>query len=513
MLISKPAGEELAVWAQGVREVISRLRARAPALHGSLVTLVTAASVYIVSKLLDPVVLFTYWNAISWPIDGLLIGVMLMCRRSDWPWIMMGYVLAVIPGRIGNHVPIRMTLLDNVCNIYEMVFAAWVLPPYTGLSEWLRRPRLIVRFSLVAALGAPLLPALIWASVAGASFHWNFWMVVRRWESGDALTIALFTPLVLVLVSSETRLLLRKKTLPETTALFGMLIASIEVVFHQSAYPIAFILFPILVVIASRLGFPGAVLAVNILNILTAKATIQGAGPFMFVQGVHEAHRILTLQVYLTVAMVTSFGIALTALERDDFHKQLKMTLLKMEEIATHDALTGLGNRRLFDLTLESEWNRAMREQKPIGLLLLDADCFKAFNDTYGHIAGDECLCAIARSVRATVKRSGDLAARYGGEEFVVLLPGTPLEHAALVAESIRAGVESLEIEHSGNKWAHVTISIGCCATVPGWNVPSQRLVAAADEALYAAKLGGRNRVVCDAPAPLLAPLAHTGTG
>ena len=95
-----------------------------------------------------------------------------------------------------------------------------------------------------------------------------------------------------------------------------------------------------------------------------------------------------------------------------------------MEELATHDALTGLGNRRLFDLTLESEWRRALRGGKSMGLLLLDADCFKAYNDIYGHLAGDECLRAIASSIRATVKRSGDLAARYGGEEFVVLLPG-----------------------------------------------------------------------------------------
>lgn len=481
-------------------------------MHGLAVTLISALSVYLVSMLLDPVVFYAYWNAICWPIDGSLIGVMLMCRRRDWPWIMMGYVLALLPGRIGHGVPIPMTVIDNVCNILEMSIAALALPAFTELSEWLRRPRLILRFSLFAMIGAPLIPAMIWAVFNLHYSHWKFWPVVRRWESGDVLSIALFTPLVFVLTSKETRLLFWRWKLLETLAMFGVLIGAILLIFHQHTYPFAFALFPILVVIASRLGFPGSVLAVNILNILAAKATLGGDGPFM-IPALHEPQRALMLQIYLTLAMVTSFGIALTALERDDFQKQLQRTLHQMEILATHDALTGLGNRRLFDVTLESEWARAFREQRPIALLLLDADFFKSYNDMYGHIAGDECLCAIAGSIRTTVKRRGDLVARYGGEEFVVLLPGLALEQASQLAETIREGIESMQIEHKGNQCQYVTISIGCYAMVPDWDVQSQRLVAAADEALYAAKQAGRNRVSCGTSIPQLITLAPTGTG
>jgi diguanylate cyclase (GGDEF)-like protein len=420
-----------------------------------------------------------------------------MCRRRDWPWIMLGYVLAMLPGRLGHGVSPLMTAMDNLCNILEMSIAALVLPAFTDLSGWLRHPRLILRFSLFAMIGAPLPPAMLWAWFNIYRSHWDFWLVVRRWESGDALTIALFTPLVFVLLSKETKLLFRRENLFETLATFGILIAATEVVFHQSVYPLAFIMFPILVVMANRLGFPGAVLAINILNVLAAKATVQGHGPFMLVQGVPEVQRMLSLQVYLTLAMVTSFGIALNALERDDFQEQLKLTLKQMEVLATHDGLTGLGNRRLFDLTLEAEWGRARREHRWVGLLLLDADCFKGYNDLYGHIAGDECLCSIAGSLRTAVRRGGDLAARYGGEEFVLLLPDSTLQQAYLVGERIREAVEALQIEHKGNKGSsYVTVSIGCASMTPGWDVPSQNLVSAADEALYAAKQGGRNRVV-----------------
>jgi diguanylate cyclase (GGDEF)-like protein len=114
----------------------------------------------------------------------------------------------------------------------------------------------------------------------------------------------------------------------------------------------------------------------------------------------------------------------------------------------------------------------------------------------YGHLAGDHCLCAIASSFAPRLKRAGDLAARYGGEEFVVLLPGATLEDAGAVAESIREGVEALGLEHKGNAGGVVTVSIGFSAVVPDSLLASQRLIAAADEALYAAKQGGRNRVV-----------------
>jgi diguanylate cyclase (GGDEF)-like protein len=383
-------------------------------------------------------------HAICWPIDGLLIGILLLCSRRNWPWIVAGYVLTTGTELRLLGQPFSQVAADMVCNVFEIVFAAAMLPGFTNLSDWLRRPGLILRFSVVVLIGAPLIPALPWSAYTHAHLGEEVWSTVEHWVTGDALGIALFTPLVLVLASRETYNLLRRGRRLKTLAMFSVLLGMTWFVFHQTEFPIAFLIFPILVVMVNRVGFPGAVLAVNLVTIIAAHGTINGLGPFMFVQGHHEPYRIMTLQIYLTTAMVMSFAITLTARERDDFQEQLKLALQQMEVLATRDGLTGLGNRRLFDQMLEAEWGRARRQGVSIGLLLLDVDFFKSYNDMYGHLAGDHCLCAIANSFGPRLKRAGDLVARYGGEEFVVLLPGATLDDASVIAESIREGVESL---------------------------------------------------------------------
>jgi diguanylate cyclase (GGDEF)-like protein len=488
--------EELTALGGRTHDAASRLRDRSPIAHGLATMLVSALGVYLNSRLLDPLVFYASQQAICWPIDGLLIGVLLLCSRRNWPWIMAGYALTTSTQLRMLGQPFLQLTADVACNLFEMVFAAAVLPRFTSLSEWLRRPRLVLRFSVLVLIGAPLLPAIPWAVWTHYRFSWEFWPTLLRWVSGDALGIALYTPLFLVVASRETYLLLRPGQRLKTLVMFGVLLGASWFVFHQTAYPIAFLIFPILVLMVDRVGFPGAVLAVNLMTIIATRGTIRGMGPFMFVQGQHEPYRILTLQVYLTIAMVMSFAIALTSRERDDFQEQLKLALQQMEVLATRDGLTGLGNRRLFDLTLEAEWGRARRQGVSIGLLLLDVDFFKSYNDMYGHLAGDECLCAVAGSFAPRLKRAGDLAARYGGEEFVVLLPGATLADAGAVAESIREGVEAMGLEHKGNASGVVTVSVGFSAVIPDSLLPSQRLIAAADEALYAAKQGGRNRVV-----------------
>ncbi len=161
------------------------------------------------------------------------------------------------------------------------------------------------------------------------------------------------------------------------------------------------------------------------------------------------------------------------------------------------DGLTGLANRRHFDRTLARDWERSRREGTPLACIMLDIDHFKHFNDRYGHMAGDDCLRAIAGVIGETVSRGGDFSARYGGEEFVVLLPGTGIEGAHLIAERIRAAVEERGIPHAGGPGRVVTLSAGVAVLTPGSRFPSaQSLVDLADEGLYEAKERGRNRVV-----------------
>ena len=175
----------------------------------------------------------------------------------------------------------------------------------------------------------------------------------------------------------------------------------------------------------------------------------------------------------------------------DDLHDtNARLTLL-----ASLDGLTGIANRRSFDERLTQEWNRAVRLRKPVALAMIDLDNFKQFNDLYGHVAGDQCLCAVADALSAQVQRPEDLVARFGGEEFALLLPHTSAEGAREVVDRLRSAVLELGIEHIGNSWKHVTVSIGYAALIPTQSDRQSSLIQLADAALYQAKSGGRNRV------------------
>ncbi len=175
--------------------------------------------------------------------------------------------------------------------------------------------------------------------------------------------------------------------------------------------------------------------------------------------------------------------------------RQLEASNRELHRISCQDGLTSIYNRRHFDAYLDQEWARGLREGSNISLVLADIDYFKAYNDHYGHPAGDDCLQRTAAVFREVLQRPGDLAARYGGEEFVVVLPKTDLEGAAIIAESMRTRVERLEIPHEFSKVApHVTLSIGIATVRPNPRMRPPELVGLADKALYLAKQNGRNR-------------------
>ena len=176
-----------------------------------------------------------------------------------------------------------------------------------------------------------------------------------------------------------------------------------------------------------------------------------------------------------------------------------KRAEMALKELATKDGLTGLSNRRAFDQMLTSEWARAQRTQKPLALLFVDVDHFKLFNDQHGHQSGDECLRAIAGAVSRHAMRPLDFASRYGGEEFALILPDMDCDAACTVAEAIRCAVMALQIAHGAiGAGAHVTLSVGVASHIPsGADGSANRLLGAADEALYVAKRLGRNRVIC----------------
>jgi diguanylate cyclase (GGDEF)-like protein len=206
----------------------------------------------------------------------------------------------------------------------------------------------------------------------------------------------------------------------------------------------------------------------------------------------------------IILGLVAAFLVVAAVVLKRRLRQELGRRLEAEEALALQartDSLTGLPNRRHFDETLSREWRRAQRTRAPLGLLMIDADHFKSYNDRFGHQAGDDLLVALARCIATGTQRATDFAARYGGEEFIVLLTGPDAPHAARLGERICAAVAALTEGPAGPLLAPMTVSIGIACMAPDARAIHQDLLGAADRALFDAKQGGRNRVVA-APTP-----------
>jgi len=193
----------------------------------------------------------------------------------------------------------------------------------------------------------------------------------------------------------------------------------------------------------------------------------------------------------------------MTLLQRDEAYRALRVsqqqlldTNLVLQRLMNSDGLTGLSNRRHFDEYLELEWRRAIREQSQLSLMMIDVDYFKAYNDNFGHLEGDEALRQVAKAIRASCARPSDLPARYGGEEFALVLPNTSPGGARLLAEKLRMTVAGMNIPHiAPAPGSGLTVSIGVATMIPPVGSNSRQLIQEADHGLYAAKNNGRNQV------------------
>lgn len=178
-------------------------------------------------------------------------------------------------------------------------------------------------------------------------------------------------------------------------------------------------------------------------------------------------------------------------------HLELKQHRDFLENLSSLDGLTGIPNRRRFDEFLDMEWERAIQNNTPISMIMIDIDYFKAFNDNYGHIAGDDCLRQVADCLKNSRIDQKDLVSRYGGEEFAVILPETNAEEAVKVAETMRNSIASLNVAHSSNPGINkLTISLGTMTITPNGQINPDVLIKMADKCLYEAKHAGRNCVV-----------------
>ncbi|MBM7622483.1 transporter substrate-binding domain-containing protein [Sporohalobacter salinus] len=206
----------------------------------------------------------------------------------------------------------------------------------------------------------------------------------------------------------------------------------------------------------------------------------------------------IVLGIIIVVSFILYRNYQLSKFNRrlTDLNTELAEANKKLKDMSFVDGLTQIPNRRRFDEVLKKEWKRSLREKSSLSLIMVDLDCFKEFNDTYGHLAGDDCLKKVAKSLSEAVKRPTDFVARYGGEEFVVILPDTDKKGAKKVSEKLRKEIESLKILHANSQISDcVTVSLGTVTTVPTVELSREKFVDAADKALYQAKQEGRNQV------------------
>jgi diguanylate cyclase (GGDEF)-like protein len=302
-------------------------------------------------------------------------------------------------------------------------------------------------------------------------------------------------PLVLALRSPEIKPLFQRRDLLKTLGVLALVLATAELIFSVTQYPLLFLLYPVLVMTDSLLGFPGSAIAVTGICLVAVYNATNGHGPFGRWPENRPLPRDAALQIYLGFHTVSLFPASILLMERKRMTEELRKTNLQLNLLVSRDALTGIANRRALDDRIIHEWKRAARAQSWLALLMIDIDHFKQFNDQQGHPAGDLCLRTVAEALSRQARDAQDLVARFGGEEFALLLPDTDLAAALQMGERMRAAVYDLGLDHGASPLGRVTISVGCAALRPGNATDPAELLRDADAALYGAKRRGRNRV------------------
>lgn len=437
--------------------------------------------------------------ATIWISNGVIFGCLITQSPRRWlPYFMAGLAADTLADVVYGD-PFRVAIGVSLANSVEVVTSAVLLVLLFGVPFDLSKRRPLVGFLGVSVVGATAL-----TSALGASWTLLFydagpwWQMFRTWWLGDLLGMSTLAPLTVMLQRRASYSILRARELPRTLLILAAPVLVTIAVFTHNTDPLIFFLFPVLLLVAFRLGFPGTVLTIVLMSLMAIGFTVKGHGPLMLISGQHMLlHRIVVAQIFAAVAIFTMFPVAALLEEKDALKLSLASSEARHRALAQTDELTGLANRRAFNVRLHEEWTRAAQEEATLGLLLIDADHFKQYNDVFGHLEGDDCLRLLATVIAATVECRGAMAARYGGEEFAVLMPGADLETARQAGQAIRDAVVAERLPHPTGPSGVQTVSIGAASLGPEPGQPPSVLVKRADEALYCAKLGGRDQVSC----------------
>jgi diguanylate cyclase (GGDEF)-like protein len=434
--------------------------------------------------------------ATIWFTNGMLFALVILRPRNLWlQYFAIGLVADTLADVLyGDRFALALGV--SLANSIEVIVSALALTYVFGSPFNLSRRRPLVGFLAIAVIGATAITSALgatWTLVFVNSGPWP--TLFRTWYLGDILGMSIMAPLTFILLRPGFFYILHRRRLLKTLGL--LLIPSIATlfVFTYGQDPLIFLIFPALLIVIFRLGFPGTVLSVVVIAIISISLTVKGYGPLMLTTDHRMLHRIVVVQIFLAVALFSSFLVAALLEERTELEVSLQQSEARYRLLASLDGLTGLANRRSFDERLQDEWDRALLAHQPLSLLMIDVDLFKKYNDLYGHINGDNCLRQIANVIADGVPASLGEASRFGGEEFAVILPNTDSAHALAAAETLRAAVAAIHLPHPGSPWHLQTISVGVAVAIPEPGQSPLSLLNASDSALYLAKLLGRNRV------------------
>lgn len=435
---------------------------------------------------------------ILWPANGIVLAFLLGVSRRYWASYLAGGVLASIAVHLILGFSGIFAWIFTAANVVETLLAAMWLTAGSVAQIDLRKRRGLVHFLFFGVILAPLASTALVQIVLTILRHPSSLLGLTNWFLGDAMGIAVMTPLMLAIVSGDLRALIRPEKCLETVAILGGITLLTVGVFEQHGMPLICLLLAALLLAIFRLGSAGAAIALFMMLAPAAYMTVQQRGPFVPESEMSKGgsvYSIFSLQCFLAVDLVTLYAVSAALTQRDELHRELAEAYQEAKAHAAIDHTTGLANRRTFDRELVREWRRATREGAHLALLMIDVDHFKQYNDHYGHLAGDACLRTIAVVLAKAPLRAGDVVARYGGEEFVILLPRAGVRGAELMADTVRRAVIDALIPHASSLAGVVTISAGVAALLPREGISETLLVQLADDALYRAKREGRNRV------------------
>ena len=437
--------------------------------------------------------------ATIWLSNGLIFGLLITQPKTRWLGYFLGGLLADTAADMIYGDPFRLAFGVSLANCVEVVSSSLLLTLWFDWPLDLSKRRPLIGFLLISVLGATALTSALgagWTVLLLPGPPW--WQMFRTWYLGDMLGMAVLAPLVIMVQRPAFFSMFERGQRRHTLLVLTYSMIATVVVLMDSHDPLIFFLFPTFLLVAFRLGLPGTVVNIFLSTVMAIGFTVKGHGPFMLIAGQHMLlHRIVIAQVFAGVAIFTMFPVAAILEEKEQLKNSLATSEARYRTLAFVDQLTGLPNRRAFDHELEIAWANACAGNKELGLVIVDADQFKEYNDHAGHPGGDACLCSIAQAIAATVQCARGIAARIGGEEFAVILPEATEPRAREVAELIRQRVLDLALSHPLSPCGVQTVSLGVAVRTPFKEQPSIDLMRLADEALYAAKHAGRNQVAC----------------